>query len=853
MNLKKLTRIILLVAVLLVLSIVPVNAVVFNAAFDSDFYVNCYPDLKAAFGNDANAAYNHYLTYGIKEGRIASPVFDVKTYIRNYPDLQAAFGDDYVAAYNHFLTNGMNEGRLASDSFNVQVYIANYPDLQAAFGNDVAGAYNHYLNYGMAEGRVCGALEAGADAPEDHVHDYKLTKTLITATCKDNGEGVYTCACGETKTDVIPASEEYHDYVEIPSGVENVKIFKCNICGDVKTELVKEEAHDHNYLEIEDSRIEATCTEEGKIFKQCEVCGEKLTETIAKIAHKSSTKAGQGKILTGAVSCTTDGEEEVTCDVCHQKFTRAISAHNYEKVAEVPATCTAEGVTTYKCKVCGATKADTIEKIDHDYTNAKEVIPADCQTEGLTLSVCKVCGDEKRTISKKLDHTGTATKGWVEVDEKGNYILTDKSGKFDPTAIDIKNQEADCEHDVVEAFECTTCHKIQVKVVAKKLGHRIDSTKDVVVGSVLCDEKGVPQKNSEGKYVVTKGGKADCQHAEVKLFTCANEGCKEEEVVVLSEKLDHTPKANTTVVYGATCDTEGRKTYTCATCNEQIEEKTGEKALGHNYAFEPATCTKAAAIVCTRGCTLTGSEKGYEDFKKTLSKAQTDALTANKANGHQLIGTVTKKNNKYYALCKACGEIEVIYNAENKTITTENGKGEVWNVTVSDKGVITVASKGEVKDPDTEKTPLSITSVAVAKCQLTEGGSACSHPNGSDIKANADKIEATLGADGKTITVTRKGAEDLTSYVNGSNQDKKWFGLVLTANVKATNLESVGYTFSSDETNKTAVAQWINGATDNQFILWVNAEDCATTTGKKITFTDSATKATTELTIKYSV
>ena len=95
MNLKKLTRIILLLAVLLVLSIVPVNAVVFNAAFDSDFYVNCYPDLKAAFGNDANAAYNHYLTYGIKEGRIASPVFDAKAYIRNYPDLQDAIWDEY--------------------------------------------------------------------------------------------------------------------------------------------------------------------------------------------------------------------------------------------------------------------------------------------------------------------------------------------------------------------------------------------------------------------------------------------------------------------------------------------------------------------------------------------------------------------------------------------------------------------------------------------------------------------------------------------------------------------------------------------------------------------------------------
>ena len=49
----------LIVAVLLLLSIVPVNAVVFNAAFDSDFYVNCYPDLKAAFGNDACEYFFH--------------------------------------------------------------------------------------------------------------------------------------------------------------------------------------------------------------------------------------------------------------------------------------------------------------------------------------------------------------------------------------------------------------------------------------------------------------------------------------------------------------------------------------------------------------------------------------------------------------------------------------------------------------------------------------------------------------------------------------------------------------------------------------------------------------------------
>lgn len=40
--------------------------------FDSDYYANTYPDLKQAFGTDFDALLNHYLTYGIQEGRSAS-------------------------------------------------------------------------------------------------------------------------------------------------------------------------------------------------------------------------------------------------------------------------------------------------------------------------------------------------------------------------------------------------------------------------------------------------------------------------------------------------------------------------------------------------------------------------------------------------------------------------------------------------------------------------------------------------------------------------------------------------------------------------------------------------------------
>lgn len=46
----------------------PVNA----AQFDPNFYAVAYPDVVAVFGTDAQALLNHYLTYGMNEGRFPS-------------------------------------------------------------------------------------------------------------------------------------------------------------------------------------------------------------------------------------------------------------------------------------------------------------------------------------------------------------------------------------------------------------------------------------------------------------------------------------------------------------------------------------------------------------------------------------------------------------------------------------------------------------------------------------------------------------------------------------------------------------------------------------------------------------
>ncbi|HEX3038135.1 MAG TPA: hypothetical protein VHO94_03980 [Oscillospiraceae bacterium] len=163
--------------------------------FDAYFYSNMYPDLKNAFGYDENALWNHWITDGIKEGRVSSPLFDVKYYLANNSDLKNAFGSDYVAAYNHFLTNGykeasrktspimdigwyynhnpdvasavglngifvhlsqngMKEGRATCSTFNPKNYAARYSDLRQAYGtSDYTNYYRHYIWHGISEGR----------------------------------------------------------------------------------------------------------------------------------------------------------------------------------------------------------------------------------------------------------------------------------------------------------------------------------------------------------------------------------------------------------------------------------------------------------------------------------------------------------------------------------------------------------------------------------------------------------------------------------------------------------------------------------------------------------------------------
>lgn len=112
--------------------------------YDTQGRYACYP-VDVTVPKGSNYTYN---------GMDYSPVFDASYYLKKYKDLKAAFGTNKTAAFEHFIQYGMKEARQASANFNVEVYKKKYADLRKAFGNDTAAYYRHYIQYGKTEGRT---------------------------------------------------------------------------------------------------------------------------------------------------------------------------------------------------------------------------------------------------------------------------------------------------------------------------------------------------------------------------------------------------------------------------------------------------------------------------------------------------------------------------------------------------------------------------------------------------------------------------------------------------------------------------------------------------------------------------
>ena len=79
--------------------------------FDSQFYASKYPDVKKAYGTDADALFSHFINNGMKEGRMINANFDPKAYMDAYSDVRTYCNGSYTKAYEHYIKYGRNEGK----------------------------------------------------------------------------------------------------------------------------------------------------------------------------------------------------------------------------------------------------------------------------------------------------------------------------------------------------------------------------------------------------------------------------------------------------------------------------------------------------------------------------------------------------------------------------------------------------------------------------------------------------------------------------------------------------------------------------------------------------------------------
>ncbi len=122
-------------------------------AFNPDFYINFYKDVKKYTKGDKAKSLDHWLKHGIKEGRVASPAFDPKYYLEKNKDVVNYSKGDYVKVVKHWLEYGFKEGRWSSPAYKAKFYLQHNKDVEKYTKGDWEKTLRHWLNYGIKEGR----------------------------------------------------------------------------------------------------------------------------------------------------------------------------------------------------------------------------------------------------------------------------------------------------------------------------------------------------------------------------------------------------------------------------------------------------------------------------------------------------------------------------------------------------------------------------------------------------------------------------------------------------------------------------------------------------------------------------
>ena len=341
----------------------------------------------------------------------------------------------------------------------------------------------HDLEGLPCEGRHCSRCEY-TEAPTAHV--YELIEE-IPADCLYAGIKIYSCECGESYTEEVPASgHAFGEWqVSTPSTCikEGVEKRVCERCLAEETRSLPLAEHDFGEWTATDS---PTCTEPGSKNRACSVCGHTETAEIPAVGHKYVL------VEERSATCVENGKKIFECSVCHDKkeeITEDKLNHDFGDAApcaegvtcircgeerlplphshatrEIEPTCNESGYIEEYCTECGKifAKIENAEPSGHDFCEWRLVKAPTCTEPGVQTRVCERCGERVNEVVEATGHS----------------------------VVYVPAKAANCTHDGYEAYAyCSVCgEEIIPKVAIAALGH--DYGEWETETAATCEEEG---------------------------------------------------------------------------------------------------------------------------------------------------------------------------------------------------------------------------------------------------------------------------------------------------------------------------------------------------------------------------
>ena len=504
---------------------------------------------------------------------------------------------------------------------------------------------------GLTEGKhcsVCNTVLVEQTVTPAKGHSWDSGTITTPPTCTGDGVKTYTCeVCKETKTEEVLAAG--HNLTKTNAKAAtctedgNNEYYTCETCGKVfkadqqtattvEAETLSKLNHDIKHYEAK----AATCTEKGwEAYETCTRCDYTTYQELPALGHDYQTEWSHDESKHWH-ACKNEG--------CNEKDSYA--GHDWDNGAiTTSATCEGEGVKTYTCTTCKATKTEEVPAAGHNLTktNAKA---ATCTEDGNNeYYTCETCGK----VFKADQQTATTVE--AETLSKLNH--------------DIKHYEAKaatCTEKGWEAYEtCTRCDYTTYQELPA-LGHdyQTEWSHDESKHWHACKNEGCNEKDSYAGHDWDNGAittSATCEGEGVKTYTCTTcKATKTEEVPATGHHLKKTDAK------AATCTEDGNKEYwTCENCGKVFKS---DKVSETTVASE--TIAKGHKVVDVEGKEATCTEAGYEAGTK-CSECGTvlSGLTEIPAKGHTEVidpaveATCTKTGLTEGKHCSVCNTVLV--------------------------------------------------------------------------------------------------------------------------------------------------------------------------------------------------